>query len=219
MTSALPLPRKAQRITTKTQMHSQQPSCRARSVSPDPSLESSDPVIPAINAYGTFDPTKLSSSSPPRHSHLPPLRRSTSHSSHLSSQSQHQPLLPSTQPPADTVMDKISSDLIPFPGLAALFQWFRPRRSLELPPLRDAVSRPVLVGCLTSFAFRKSTQVRLHNTSADGRDPFNQVCITSTGPELQVVERICHWRSCNASASGSASWKIGARFLVRSSVQ
>jgi hypothetical protein len=218
MTSALPIPRKAQRITTNTHNHSQPPR-RARSVSPDLSLEPSDPVIPAINAYGTFDPTKLTSSSPPGPSHLPPLRRSVSHSSHLSSQSQHQPLLPSTQPPADTVMDKISSDLIPFPGLAALFQWFRPRRSLELPPARDAVSRSFLVGCLTSFAFRKSTQVRLYNARSDGRDPFNQVCITSTGLELQVAERICHWRSCDASASGSASWKIGARFLVRSSVQ
>ncbi|KIK00193.1 hypothetical protein K443DRAFT_679370 [Laccaria amethystina LaAM-08-1] len=141
MTSALPLPRKAQRITTNAHNHSQPPR-RARSVSPDLSLEPSDPVIPAINAYGTFDPTKLTSSSPPRPSHLPPLRRSASHSSHLSSQSQHQPLLPSTQPPADTVMDKISSDLIPFPGLAALFQWFRPRRSLELPPARDAEVDP-----------------------------------------------------------------------------
>ena len=141
MTSALPLPRKAQRITTKTHMHSQPPPLRARSVSPGLSLEPSDPVIPAINAYGTFDPTKLSSSSPPQPSHLPPLRRSASHSSHLSSQSQHQPLLPSTQPPADTVMGKVSSDLIPFPGLAALFHWFRPRHSLELSPSPDAVSR------------------------------------------------------------------------------
>ncbi|EDR01137.1 uncharacterized protein LACBIDRAFT_312458 [Laccaria bicolor S238N-H82] len=142
MTSALPVPRKAQRITTKTHMHSQPPPRRARSVSPDLSLEPSDPAILTINAYGTFDPNKLTSSSPPQPSHLPPLRRSASHSSHLSSQSQHQPLLPSTQPPADTVMDKISSDLIPLPGLAALFQWFHPQHTLELLPSPDAEVDP-----------------------------------------------------------------------------
>jgi len=129
-------------------MHSQEPPLRARSVSPDLSLEPTDPVIPAINTYGTFNHTKLTSSSPPRPSHLPPLRRSTSHSSHLSGQSQHQSLLPSTQPPADTVMDKISSDLIPFPGLAALFQWLHPRRSRELPPSCDAVSGSFLLGLI-----------------------------------------------------------------------
>lgn len=137
ITSGLPVLRKAQRITTKTHMHSQSPPRRARSVSPDLSLETSDPAIPTINAYGTFDRNKLSSSSPPQPSQLPPLRRSASHSSHLSSQSQHQPLLPSTQPPVDTVMDKISSDLIPLRGLAALFQWFHPQHALELLPSFD----------------------------------------------------------------------------------
>jgi hypothetical protein len=200
-------------------MHSQQPPRRARSVSPDRSLEPSDPAIPATNAYGTFDPTKFTLSSPPRPSHRPPARSSGPHSSHLSVQSQHQPLLPSTQPPADTVMGKVSSDLIPLPGFAALFRWFGSWRSAELPPSHDPVSTSFLVGCLTSFAFRKPAQVRLHSPSADGKDLFIQGCITSTGPELQVPERVCHWRSCDASASGSASWKIGARFLVRSSVQ
>ena len=213
MASAQILPRKAQLITTETHMHSQQPPHRARSVSFDPSLEPSDPAIPATTAYGTLDPTKFTLSSPPRPSHRPPVRP------HLSGHSEHQPLLPSTQPPADTVMGKISSDLIPFPGLSALFRWFGARRSLELPLSPDVVSTSFLFECLTSFAFRKPTQVRVHSPSVDGRDLFIQGCITSTGPELQVAERICHWRSCDASASGSASWKIGARFLVRSSVQ
>jgi len=180
--SALALPRKAQLITTETHMHSQQ---APRRVGSDLSLEPSDQVDSAINAYGTFDPTQLISSSPPGSSHRPPLKRTGPHSTRFSSESQHQPLLPSMQPPANTVMDKISPDFIPFPGLGALFQWFRPQRSLELPLSRDAVSASFLVGCLTSFAFRKPTQVRLHNPSADGRDLSIQDCITSTGPELQ----------------------------------
>lgn len=77
------------------------------------------PIIPPINAYGTFDPSRLASTSRASSSSaLHPLLRKGSNSSDLSSvsaQSHHQPLLPSAQPPPqDNVMDKVSGDLIPF---------------------------------------------------------------------------------------------------------
>jgi putative membrane protein len=79
-----------------------------------------NPIIPPINAYGTFDPSRLASTSRASSSSaLRPLLRKGSNSSDLSSvsgQSQHQPLLPSAQPPQDNVMDNVAGDLIPFGG-------------------------------------------------------------------------------------------------------
>ncbi|CAA7268873.1 unnamed protein product [Cyclocybe aegerita] len=128
ISSALPEPRKAQRITTQTVIRTEQ------SRPPRSSSSSSDvnPIIPPINAYGTFDPSRLTS--PSHHS----LRRSPSQGSHLSnasSTSQHQPLLPSSQPPPeDNVMDKVSSDLIPFAGIISMLKrQFSPRTVQILP--------------------------------------------------------------------------------------
>jgi putative membrane protein len=138
MKSALPSPRKAQRITTQTAtLPAQANSSPPQGTSSPPSDD--DPIIPPINAYGTFDPHKLlsqsrvSSSSTNRG-----LRHSSSHASHLSSistQSQHQPLLPSSHPANDNVMDKISSDLIPFAStISMLRRQFAPLPLEVLPP-------------------------------------------------------------------------------------
>lgn len=138
MKSTLPSPRKAQRITTQTAtLPTQVNSSPPQETSFPPSDD--DPIIPPINTYGTFDPHKLlsqpraSSSSTSRG-----LRHSSSHASHLSSisaQSQHQPLLPSSQPADDSVMDKISSDLIPFAStISMLRRQFAPLPLEVLPP-------------------------------------------------------------------------------------
>ena len=130
MTSTLPTPRKAQRITTRTVIsppHTgispQQGSCLPVDC---------DPIIPPINAYGTFDSQKLTGvPSPSTHRGL---RHSPSQASHLSSisgLSQHQPLLPSSQPPTnENVMDQVSGNLIPFAGTISML-----RRQFAPPPL------------------------------------------------------------------------------------
>ncbi|KIM45329.1 hypothetical protein M413DRAFT_442007 [Hebeloma cylindrosporum] len=140
MTSALPSPRKAQRITTQTvTMPSQADSSPPQGTSSPP--PDRDPIIPPINAYGTFDPDKLfSKSTVPSSSPNRGLRHSPSQASHLSSissiHSQHQPLLPSSRPPAnDNVMDKVSGDLIPFAGtISMLRRQFAPLPLEVLPP-------------------------------------------------------------------------------------
>ncbi|KAF5317118.1 hypothetical protein D9611_003507 [Ephemerocybe angulata] len=76
-----------------------------------------DPMVPPINAYGTFDPSILTNRSVPSTSQRP-RERSASPASHFSSISSiNQPLLPSTQPPNQDMMNKVSPDLIPFAGL------------------------------------------------------------------------------------------------------
>ncbi|KAF6748700.1 Bestrophin, RFP-TM, chloride channel-domain-containing protein [Ephemerocybe angulata] len=76
-----------------------------------------DPMVPPINAYGTFDPSTLTNRSVPSTSQRP-RERSASPASHFSSISSiNQPLLPSTQPPNQDMMNKVSRDLIPFAGL------------------------------------------------------------------------------------------------------
>jgi len=130
MTSALPTPRKAQRITTRTVIsppHTEASFPQGSCLNAD-----CDPIIPPINAYGTFDPQKLSGE--PSSSTHRSLRHSPSQASHLSSisaQSQHQPLLPSSQPPInENVMDQVSRDLIPFAGTISML-----RRQFAPPPL------------------------------------------------------------------------------------
>lgn len=65
-----------------------------------------DPIIPPINAYGTFNPSSSRRS----------LRRSHSDSSSRSSRSSRgQPVLyPSAQPTHNTILSRVSRDLIPF---------------------------------------------------------------------------------------------------------
>ncbi|PPQ93138.1 hypothetical protein CVT25_003519 [Psilocybe cyanescens] len=126
-TSALPSPRKAQRITSQTVIiNAPQPS----SLSPPPPTQpssspssssprqvyadiDSDPIIPPINAYGTFDFASTSR----RHYH------DLSAKSSVSTLSQHRPLMPSSQPPkSDNVMDKVDGNLIPFANMIAVLK-------------------------------------------------------------------------------------------------
>ncbi|TEB37921.1 UPF0187-domain-containing protein [Coprinellus micaceus] len=79
----------------------------------------SDFMIPPINAYGTFDPSsqtlQRSARAPVPSSGQQEISRSGSPASHLSDiSSVNQPLLPSSMPPAQDAMSKVSRDLIPF---------------------------------------------------------------------------------------------------------
>ena len=162
MTSALPTPRKAQRITTQTVTLSPKADSSHPQGRSSPPADN-DPIIPSINAYGTFDPHKLLSKS--RVSSSPTnggLRHSSSHASQLSSistQSQHQPLLPSSHPTNDNMMDQISGDLIPFAGtISMLRRQFAPLPLEVLPP-------GVSVSLLNN---------RNHNSSNRGPGPSNR---------------------------------------------
>ncbi|RDB20650.1 hypothetical protein Hypma_012157 [Hypsizygus marmoreus] len=121
-------PRKAQRISAEPPM-------------PQPSSSSydSDPVIPPINAYGTFQP--------PHTRPLHQLKRAKSQASSLSttSTSSHHVLLPSTQPQDNTVMAKVSGELIPFWSIVNMLRRkFASQRLLEiLPPNVRAVEEEV----------------------------------------------------------------------------
>ena len=135
MTFALPTPRKAQRITTQTV------ALPSQTDSLPPQWTSSPPA----DAYGTFDSHKiLSKSRESSSSTNRGLRHSSSQTSHLSSiseQSQHRPLLPSSQPPAnDTVMDEISGDLIPFAGIISMLKRQFARSPLKVLPPGVSVS-------------------------------------------------------------------------------
>ncbi|KAF9445947.1 UPF0187-domain-containing protein [Macrolepiota fuliginosa MF-IS2] len=95
-------------------------------VAEDIDLPYTNPVIPAINAYGTFNPSNLR---PHHHAH-----GSSSPSS--SSSNDHVPLLASNQPPRDrSLLSKVSRDLIPFAGVLSgirgFFKTDRPHPSLE----------------------------------------------------------------------------------------
>lgn len=80
------------------------------------SLPYNNPVIPPINAYGTFDPSRLYGRRPGD--------RSSSQSS-SSSDDDHRPLLASNQPPMDrSLLSKVSGDLIPFAGVLSTIRSF-----------------------------------------------------------------------------------------------
>ena len=157
--SVMHSPRKAQRITNQTgfapprEEHGLPPviATSAHLVDVDEGEDFHDPVIPPINAYGTFDPNKLSSSQASSSRHH--LRRSASQGSHLSnasSLSQHQPLLPSSRPQTDTVMDKVSGDLIPFAGFVTMLKQALTPRKRE--PVANGVAvRLVLSGVVLVF--------------------------------------------------------------------
>lgn len=171
MTAALPSPRKAQRITTRTVISP--PHTDASPLHGSCPLVDCDPIIPPINAYGTFDPQKLSSKSgiSPSSTHRL-LRHSPSHASHLSSisgQSQHQPLLPSSQPPPnESVMDQVSGDLIPFAGTISML-----RRQFAPPPL-EVLPPGVSVSLL---------EIRNHNLNNRQSGPSNR----RSKPDMTVL--------------------------------
>ncbi|KAL0955876.1 hypothetical protein HGRIS_002075 [Hohenbuehelia grisea] len=121
--TAIQSPRKAQRIASSPPM----PQPRVSPAhSPSPDADAPDPIVPAINAYGTFTPPVATPSRTPastlhHHHHHAKRRRSTSASSRsstsssASSVSAHRPLLPSTMPDGDDgIVSKVSGDLIPF---------------------------------------------------------------------------------------------------------
>ncbi|KAF5349799.1 hypothetical protein D9758_010167 [Tetrapyrgos nigripes] len=111
-TSALPPPSRAHRITSN-------PNLPKAKQSPTPTTTPSeypkgltsglDPVIPPINAYGTFDGEGSSRG----------VRRSASSLSAQSGHSSHQDLAPpmNPNPPHKDMMSKVDSKLIPFAGL------------------------------------------------------------------------------------------------------
>ncbi|KAG6855761.1 hypothetical protein H0H87_011190 [Tephrocybe sp. NHM501043] len=123
-TSALASPRRAQRISADP------PLPHATSLNND--IQGRDPIIPPINAYGTFQPPR------PHHQHHR-LKRSQSQTSSLSSTTSvsstssinRRPLLPGALGPKDKpgFFTKVSSELIPFSGLATVL------RSYFWPPI------------------------------------------------------------------------------------
>ncbi|KAF9055709.1 Bestrophin, RFP-TM, chloride channel-domain-containing protein [Panaeolus papilionaceus] len=118
-------PRKGQRITTKTNINQRTPPPASPIMQAQ--LIDADPVIPAINDYGTFDASKLSASEANTRGHHA-LRRSPSSLSSTSTVSQ--PLLPSQTPASTNVMTKVSRDLIPFAGaISTLKNWFKRKNS------------------------------------------------------------------------------------------
>ncbi|PPQ71454.1 hypothetical protein CVT24_011966 [Panaeolus cyanescens] len=113
-------PRKGQRITTKANIHQRTPPTASPIIQPQ--LIDADPVIPAINEYGTFDPAKLSASEATLRGHHA-LRRTPSSLS--STSTARQPLLPSQAPTSSNVMNKVDKNLIPFAGMASRIKsWF-----------------------------------------------------------------------------------------------
>lgn len=118
----MPSPRRAQQITTQTLI--QEANIVLPETSPQPHVLVD---VAAVPEYGTFDPSKLSSESNlagerSSKERLPrTLRHSSSHSSQrsaISEQSEHQPLMPSSQPPpeAENILGKVSQDIMPFAG-------------------------------------------------------------------------------------------------------
>lgn len=114
VTSALPAPTMARRIASNPAL----PHPRS---SPTPSHSKGkapthlgDPVIPPVNAYGTFN-----NSNSPRGSTRHSLRRASSHSSlsNASTHSEHQALHPSQNPEAHRKITQNDPDLVPFSGI------------------------------------------------------------------------------------------------------
>ncbi|KAF5312327.1 hypothetical protein D9619_002547 [Psilocybe cf. subviscida] len=123
-----PSPRRAQRITTQTLIQETSVALPETSSQPHVLVD-----VTAEPDYGTFDPSKLSSEANPAgegssKERIPrTLRHSSSNSSQrsaVSAQSEHQPLMPSSQPPpeAENIMGKVSRDMIPFAGTISLIR-------------------------------------------------------------------------------------------------
>ncbi|KJA28372.1 hypothetical protein HYPSUDRAFT_155545 [Hypholoma sublateritium FD-334 SS-4] len=135
LASSLPPPRRAQQITKETDFPTTPPL--------DTGLVSAhingrnDSAVG--DTYGTFVPNGLSAASTSTHSLIHNLLHKGSHSSVVSTastRSQHQPLLPSSQPPPEgNVMDQVSEDMIPFAGMiSSLMRQFRPSVPQVPPP-------------------------------------------------------------------------------------
>ncbi|KAF9026144.1 UPF0187-domain-containing protein [Hymenopellis radicata] len=124
MTTAIPPPSRAHRIASNPSLPKSAPSptpsagaSRLRNVN----LSAPDPVVPPINAYGTFQPPQKVSSSSLRQLHRTP--------SQTSIHSAHGPLQAARQTPRDDVLNKVSGDLIPFAGFYnAIRGWFTGKR-------------------------------------------------------------------------------------------
>ncbi len=156
----MPPPSRAHRIASN-------PSPPKSAPSPTPSAGSSrlrnenfapDPVIPPINAYGTFQPPKKVSSSSLRQ-----LRRTPSQTSIHSA---HGPLQAARQTPHDDdMLNKVSGDLIPFAGFYnSIRGWFTGKRkdSNSLPTsVRTNLRRWIqAIQCLFDCRVKLSRRVR-----------------------------------------------------------
>ncbi|KAF8635323.1 hypothetical protein AX17_003943 [Amanita inopinata Kibby_2008] len=122
LTSGSPPPHRPPIISAEHAMTQPEPLSGAVVTSPTPLTHiDRDPVIPPINAYGTFDLQKVKRSpNSVRSSSSPSSARSPSHASSTSSLSgisHHQPLLPANQYPARSLLGLASAYLIPFAGL------------------------------------------------------------------------------------------------------
>ncbi|KAG6888353.1 hypothetical protein C0995_009046 [Termitomyces sp. Mi166 len=122
-TFALTSPQRAYRISAQPR-----PTTSAPEPTSNSTLQDIDPVIPPINAYGTFQP-------PCKYC----LKRSRSQASALSSgssnaTSSHQALLPSSLPADDTFFGKVSSELIPFSSLLNMLRNYLRPIPLEVYP-------------------------------------------------------------------------------------
>ncbi|TFK25391.1 UPF0187-domain-containing protein [Coprinopsis marcescibilis] len=134
VSSALP-PRKGMRITKQTNLPAQHEggiTHTAVASSPEFSVLASADTVKAGETtqsppvYGTFGDA---GSSEAQLRHSPSLKSVTSNVSSV-----HQPLLPSTQPPDDELMNRVSSDLIPFARSWKIIKgWFSSSIVAELP--------------------------------------------------------------------------------------
>ncbi|KAH7908272.1 Bestrophin, RFP-TM, chloride channel-domain-containing protein [Hygrophoropsis aurantiaca] len=99
-----------------------------------------DPYIPPINAYGTFDPSSTSAT----------LVRRSSIQSFNSSQSDEHTLLPSSAPTKSSLISHVSADLIPFESFfRAAGRWLKRifgLRGDDSPPLTHFKHRPRVAG-------------------------------------------------------------------------
>ncbi|KAG6835195.1 hypothetical protein H0H93_004063, partial [Arthromyces matolae] len=143
-TTSLASPQRPQRISSQLPPQPMPPPSPppVPSPGPAPSLTPiqdtttlADPSIPSIPAYGTFE------SHPTPHQQPLSLRRSSSQASSLSSLSSYSassyrplPLLPSTIPADDTVLGKVSNELIPFSGLVDMLRNYLRPLPLEVYP-------------------------------------------------------------------------------------
>jgi len=125
-------------VRSRTKPHPPHPiSLRSRASSPSTSPANStvhltstpDPIIPAINTYGTFNPTR------PSRSRSRPTSRGSAESGDSSASVESRPLLPSMVPNQGTgLMSSVSRDLIPFESIFHfIHRFFRRKPKLELP--------------------------------------------------------------------------------------
>jgi hypothetical protein len=125
-------------VRSRTKPHPPHPkSLHSRASSPSTSAatstihlpSTSDPVIPAMNAYGTFNPTR------PSRSRSRPTSRGSAESGDSSASIESRPLLPSMVPNQGTgMMSSVSRDLIPFESIFHfIHRIFQRKPKLELP--------------------------------------------------------------------------------------